>query len=81
MKNLNHQSLQFQLENLIPILELWIDLLEETKKTQITLEELPAQLKYLKQQINVANRHKYGASTGNQQQGGEVESQEVDFKL
>ena len=81
MKNLNHKSLQFQIENLIPILELWIALLEETHKTQRNLEELPAHLEYLKQQINVVKLNKSRASASHQPKISEFESQEVDFKL
>lgn len=82
MKNLNHKSLQFQIENLIPILELWVSLLEETNKAKKNLEELPAHLEYLKEQTNAAKLNKSRisiSSVSHPSKTDELESQKVDF--
>ena len=81
MKNLRQNNLQLQIKNLIPIVEIWIAFLEETKKTQGNLEELPASLEYLKQIENYELK-KYHTSTGNPQKDGEPGiSQETEIKI
>lgn len=82
MKNLCRQNLQLQIESLIPIMELWISFLEETRKTQSELKKLPDTLEYLKQQAITLDLKESRWSISNQSKNSESEiSQEVELHL
>ena len=53
MKQTHHQDLQRQISNLVAIIEMYIPLIEQVKKSKLKLDILPAELENLKQQLNL----------------------------
>ena len=59
MKQTRHQDLQRQITNLVSIIEMYIPLLEQVEKSKLKLDILPAELKNLKQQLNLLETRSY----------------------
>ena len=77
----NHKNLQHQIENLIPIIELYLLLIEEVNKTQHKLKSLYPELKQLKQQAEFLKAEETQLSHGSPTYNSQLKIQETELKL
>lgn len=77
MKKISHQDFKRQITNLIPIVEMYIPLIEEVEKSQKKLNTLPSQLEKLKQRLELLKHESSSANSYNSSS----QIQETEFEL